>query len=88
VLYLSFYERNPDPRPWDALLDRSEWFSGAAWQASAGVEFAVSPTVGILGEVGMHRSEPSKDANYLGDPVELRVPLNGGFLRAGVRVGF
>src|SRR5262245_27837921 len=47
VLYLSFYERNPEQRPWDALLDRSERFAGAAWQAAAGVEFAVSPTVGI-----------------------------------------
>jgi hypothetical protein len=86
VLYLRYYAHDPQPNPYGALLDRSEWFGGFGWQASAGVEFALGRGVGILGEVGMHRGEPSQSVRLDGVPVDLRVRLNGAFLRAGVRL--
>ncbi len=67
-------------------LDENETFGGFGWQAAAGVDMRLSPTLGVFGEIGMHRSSPSKEIHYQGFPVDLKVDLDGAFLRGGLRL--
>jgi len=87
ILHLGLFERNAPPRPYADILGDSETFTGFGWQAAAGVEVALSSTLGIYGEAGLHRSSPSQSAQVDGVPVDLRVDLDGAFLRAGLRFG-
>lgn len=86
ILHLSFYDRDPVPGPYDYLLSNSQTLMGFGWQAAGGVEIAVAPNVGLLGEVGVHRGDPSRQVDYQGGPIDLSAPLHGGFLRLGFRV--
>ncbi len=86
VLHLSFFDRNAPVRPYDNILTNDETFMGFGWQASAGVDFGLAPGVGVFGELGLHRGTPSQAVEVNGDPVDLRVQMNGAFLRGGVRV--
>ena len=72
--------------PIQQLLDEDETFSGFGWQATAGLGIRLSPSLGIFGELGVHRSSPSKEIGYLGLPVDLKVDLDGAFLRGGLRL--
>lgn len=72
--------------PLQAILREEEMFYGFGWQASAGVDIGVSPTVGLFGEVGMHRGSPQQKIELDGRPVDLEVDMHGAFLRAGLRV--
>ncbi len=87
ILHLGLVDRNRPPRPYQDLLGDSETFTGFGWQAAAGVQVAGSPSLGLFGELGLHRSSPSQSAVVNGTPVDLKVDLDGGFLRAGLRVG-
>ena len=72
--------------PLQAILREEETFHGFGWQASAGVDIGVSPSVGLFGEVGMHRGSPKQKIELDGQPVDLEVDMHGAFLRAGLRV--
>jgi hypothetical protein len=71
--------------PIQRLLDEDETFSGFGWQASAGLDMRLSANLGIYGEIGIHRSSPNKEIEYQGLPVDLKVDLDGTFLRGGLR---
>lgn len=66
-------------------LEQDERFSGFGWQAAAGMDMRLSPRFALFGEVGMHRSSPSLEILYDGVPVDLKVDLDGAFLRGGLR---
>lgn len=87
ILHLGLTERNRPPRPYLDLLGDSETFTGFGWQAAAGVQVTMSSSIGIFGELGLHRSSPSQSAEANGVPVDLKVDLDGAFLRAGLRIG-
>jgi hypothetical protein len=72
--------------PLQGILLEEETFHGFGWQATAGVDIGVSPSVGLYGEVGLHRSSPQQEIELDGLPVDLKVDMHGGFLRAGLRV--
>ena len=72
--------------PIQRLLDEDETFSGFGWQAAAGLDLRLSPTLGVYGEIGMHRSSPGTEIDYQGLPVDLKVDLDGAFLRGGLRL--
>ncbi len=67
------------------LLDDNETFSGFGWQASAGLDLLLSPNLSAYGELGMHQSSPSRQLHDAGLPVDLKVDLDGAFLRGGLR---
>lgn len=72
--------------PLFATLENKETFTGLGWQAAAGIDFSLSPTFGLLGEVGWHRSSPRKEIELNGAPVDLKIDLDGPFLRGGLRI--
>jgi hypothetical protein len=86
VLHLSFFDRDAPRQPYDNVLGTDETFMGVGWQASAGLEVGLAEGVGLFGELGMHRGTPSRSIELDGQPVDLRVRMNGGFLRAGLRL--
>lgn len=67
------------------VLEQDERFSGFGWQAAAGMDMRLSPRFALFGEVGMHRSSPSLEILYDDVPVDLKVDLDGAFLRGGLR---
>lgn len=71
--------------PVQRLLDEDETFNGVGWQAAAGLDMRLSANLGIYGELGLHRSSPGKEVLYEGLPVDLKVNLDGAFLRGGLR---
>lgn len=87
ILHLEFLDRAAPPLPYDDLLGGSETLAGFGWQAAAGVEIALAPGIGLLGEAGLHRGTPSRTTELDGVPVDLSAPLDGAFLRVGLRVG-
>jgi hypothetical protein len=86
VLYKTFKGQVPFPEPGATLLDRAEWFGGFAWQVAAGIEYGMSNGVSLHGELGVHRGEPSQQARFESEEVDLRVRMHGAFVRAGIRV--
>jgi hypothetical protein len=87
ILHLDFFARDFPPGPYDALLGNSQTLMGFGWQVAGGVEIALAPGVGLFGEAGLHHSDPSRQLEFSGSPVDVRASLHGGFMRAGVRVG-
>lgn len=86
VLHLSFFDRTAPSQPYDEVLGTSQTFWGFGWQASAGVEVSLGEGYGLFGELGLHRGTPSREIEIDGEPVDLRVRMNGGFARAGLRI--
>jgi len=86
ILHMEFFERDGTLDPFEAVLGNSETLLGFGWQVAGGVELAVGPSLGIFGEAGMHRSEPSRQLDWGGSPLDVRAPLHGGFMRVGLRV--
>lgn len=86
VLHLSFFDRDAPPQPYDDVLGTEQTFMGFGWQAAAGLEISVGSGVGFFGELGLHRGTPSRAVEIDGEPVDLRARMNGGFMRAGLRV--
>jgi hypothetical protein len=84
-----FLENIGDPDSDDPVLralEQNETFTGFGWQAAAGLDIKLSPSLGLFGEVGMHRSSPKMEVEMDGVPVDLKVDLDGGFLRGGLRI--
>ena len=77
-------ERSTDPVL--SLLEEKETFTGVGWQAAAGLDIGLSPMFGLIGEVGWHQSSPSKEIIYNGEAVDLKINLEGPFLRGGLRI--
>lgn len=69
-----------------SLLEEKETFTGLGWQAAAGLDIGLSPMFGLIGEIGWHRSSPSKEFVLDGQTVDLRIDLDGPFLRGGLRI--
>jgi hypothetical protein len=86
ILYLQFSDSEAGTPLYDPKLGRSETLYGSMWQAAAGVAVDLGRDVELLGEVGMHAGSPTREARLDGVPVDLRVDLEGAFLRAGVRI--
>jgi hypothetical protein len=86
ILYLQFSNSEAGSPPYGLKLGRSETLYGSMWQAAAGVAVDLGQDVELLGEVGMHAGSPSREARLDGVPVDLRVDLDGAYLRAGVRI--
>jgi len=66
-------------------LGEKETFTGFGWQAAAGLDVSLSQTVGLIGELGWHRSAPRQEIELNGQNVDLKVDLEGPFLRGGLR---
>lgn len=87
VLHVEFFDRDRIPNSWDNLLGASQTLMGFGWQMAGGLNLVLAPGFGLFGEAGMHRSEPSRTIDAWGlDPVDVSANLNGGFLRAGLRL--
>jgi len=86
ILHMEFFDRNPVPGPYDALLGNSQTLMGFGWQMAGGVELALAPTFRVFGEAGLHRSDPSHQLEWAQSPIDVHASLHGGFLRAGLRV--
>ena len=72
----------------DPLLDalaEDETFTGFGWQAAAGLGIRLAPTVGLFGEAGYHWGSPSQGFVIDGIPVDLKVDMDGAFVRGGLR---
>ena len=67
-------------------LEEKETFTGVGWQAAAGIDVSLSRTFGLIGELGWHRSAPRKEIELNGEPVDLKIDLDGPFLRGGLRI--
>jgi hypothetical protein len=70
-----------------AVHEQTEYFHGTGTSVALGLEAMLDPHVGLLFEVGTHDSEPSRELNISGVPVDGRVDAGGEFLRFGVRFG-
>lgn len=68
-----------------ASLAEHETFTGFGWQAAAGLGIKLSPTVGVFGEAGYHWGSPGQGFYINGIPVDIKVRLDGAFLRGGLR---
>ena len=68
-----------------ASLAEHETFTGFGWQAAAGLGVRLSPTVGVFGEAGYHWGSPGQGFYIDGIPVDIKVRLDGAFLRGGLR---
>ena len=68
-----------------ASLAEHETFTGFGWQAAAGLGLKLSPTVGVFGEAGYHWGSPGQGFYLDGIPVDIKVRLDGAFLRGGLR---
>ncbi|MFQ5600722.1 MAG: hypothetical protein ACE5G2_09210 [Candidatus Krumholzibacteriia bacterium] len=88
IAYEALFLENPSTEDPDlqGILEEDETFTGFGWQAAAGVDVGLSPSFGLFGEVGLHRSSPSREIELDGVPVDLKVDLDGAFLRGGLRV--
>jgi hypothetical protein len=69
------------------VVEQTDYFHGAGTSVALGLEAMLDPNVGLLFEVGTHDSEPSKEIEIQGVPVDGRVDAGGEFLRFGVRFG-
>ena len=72
----------------DPLLDalaEDETFTGFGWQAAAGLGIRLAPAVGLFGEAGYHWGSPSQGFLIQGVPVDLKVNMDGAFVRGGLR---
>ena len=86
ILHVEFYSHESTPGKIAVLLGNSQTLMGFGWQAAGGVELALAPGLGIVGEAGFHSSDPSRELDSGGDPVDVRTSLHGGFVRAGLRL--
>ena len=68
----------------DALAE-DETFTGFGWQAAAGLGIRLAPAVGLFGEAGYHWGSPSQGFLIQGVPVDLKVDMDGAFVRGGLR---
>ncbi|HZL84439.1 MAG TPA: hypothetical protein VFD07_03580 [Candidatus Krumholzibacteria bacterium] len=68
-----------------ASLAEHETFTGFGWQAAGGLGVRLSPTVGVFGEAGYHWGSPAQGFYINGIPVDMKVRLDGAFLRGGLR---
>lgn len=84
ILHLELQDPDRPAEPFG--LGAAETFTGFGVQAAAGVEFRVTPGVGISGEVGAHSSSPSQGVRDREPPMRLRVDLDGAFARLGIRL--
>ena len=73
--------------PWLEALATDETFTGWGVQTAAGLGVRLAPAVGLFAEGGYHWGSPSQDYVINGLPVELRVNMDGPFLRGGLRFG-
>lgn len=69
-----------------AALEQNETFTGFGWQAAGGLNITLSPSLGLFGELGIHRSSPKLEIELNGQPADLKVDLDGAFLRGGLRI--
>jgi len=86
ILHMSFFDRDAPRQPSNDVLGTEQTLMGVGWQASAGLEIGLAQGVGLFGELGLHRGTPTRSIELNGQPVDLRVPMNGGFVRAGLRL--
>ncbi len=68
-----------------SALAEHETFTGFGWQAAAGLGVRLSPSIGVFGEAGYHWGSPAQGFLIDGVPVDIKVKLDGAFLRAGLR---
>lgn len=73
--------------PWLEALAEDETFTGFGCQAAAGLGIRLSPAVGLFGEAGYHWGAPGQGYLLGGVPVDVRVNMDGPFLRGGLRFG-
>jgi hypothetical protein len=86
MLFLENRGTPPATDPLFASLQSQETFTGFGWQAAAGLDIGLSPTFGLLAELGWHRSAPHKEIQLDGQTVDLKIELDGPFLRGGLRI--
>jgi len=86
ILHMSFYDRDRVAQPYDDLLGDSQTLFGFGWQVAGGVEWALGPGAGIIGEAGVHWSDPTRRLHDGTIPVDVTASLHGGFVRAGLRL--
>jgi hypothetical protein len=86
MLFLESHGPMQNPDPILSQLEDRETFTGFGWQAAAGVDVTLSPMFGLIGELGWHRSAPRQEVLLDGQAVDLKVDLDGPFLRGGLRI--
>jgi hypothetical protein len=86
MLFLENQGSLPSQDPVLSQLEERETFTGFGWQAAGGVDVSLSPTFGLIGELGWHRSSPRQEVLLNGQEVDLKVDLDGPFLRGGLRI--
>lgn len=67
--------------------EQTEYFQGLGTTVAVGAEAALDSRVGLILEIGAHRSEPTNSLAVQGVPVDARVDAGGEFARFGVRFG-
>jgi hypothetical protein len=70
------------------IYETTDYFHGPGGTVALGLEASPAPGVAFVLEVGAHGSEPSKELNVNGLPVQAHANADGEFARIGLRLGF
>ena len=87
--YESLFLRNfGDPNssdPVKRILAEDQTFNGFGWMGAAGMDLKFSPALALFGEVGLHHGSPAQQIQLNGANVDLKIDMDGPYLRGGLR---
>ncbi len=70
------------------ITETTDYFHGPGATFALGVEASPAPGFGVVLEIGGHASEPTKDLEVNGIPVQATANADGEFARIGLKLSF